>query len=202
MMEKPTYLSNETVQKEIIRAIDFSSMELANQNHKNNLARNAYYKTKKDVVEFKRVKPIDALNDKDVIQFVSEYSNEVWHEFQGNLNDLKDYLSFCQEFLKSVEIETLMCEKSQLISEAETRMALKQKSEAKELYLKAAIMELQLAEKSPKHRFIQLVSGFWCAFKAEDFELAAKICEMVGKITGLNEVQEEEVNNIKKEIGW
>ena len=99
---------------------------------------------------------------------------------------------------ESKEIEMLMCRKSQYISEAETLMVLGQKSEAKELYIKAAVIELQLAEKTPKYRFIQLVSGFWCAFKAEDFELSAKICKMVGKIKGLNEVQEKEVNKIRK----
>ena len=98
MKKIPNYLSNENVQKEIIRAIDFSSMGLANQNNRNNLARNTYYKTKKDVVEFKRIKPIDALNDKDVILFVLEYRTEVWNQFYGNFDDLKDYISFCQEY--------------------------------------------------------------------------------------------------------
>ena len=94
----PGNLLIEKVQKELIRAIDFSSMELANQD--NDLAIIAYQKTKKDVVEYKRVKPIDALTNKSVILFVLKHNNEVFKEFYGNFDDLKDYISYCQESIK------------------------------------------------------------------------------------------------------
>ncbi|MFX1522086.1 MAG: hypothetical protein ACFFCC_01130 [Promethearchaeota archaeon] len=95
MMEN---LLDQQVQMRLIRAIDFSSMELANKYPKYDLARIVYYKTKKDVVEFKRVNPINALTDKDVISFVLKHQDQIQSEFYGKLDDLRDYILFCYKW--------------------------------------------------------------------------------------------------------
>ena len=85
------------IQGQIIHALDFTSMREANKG--SSLGRYVYRKTKKDVVEFKRIKPYEALIDKKVMEFAVDHIQELWSEFDGNYEYLKTYLRISSEIL-------------------------------------------------------------------------------------------------------
>lgn len=93
--------SGEKIQRDILRALDFTSMRKANRG--SNLGRIVYRATKKDVFEYKRKEPWEALINKDVMKFAILYHQEVWSEY-GCFNDndmdythLRIYLETCQK---------------------------------------------------------------------------------------------------------
>lgn len=87
--------TDKSVHKELVHALDFASMKRAN--NRCDLGRTVYYKTKKDVVEYKRKKPYEALIDKDVMKFAFIYSDDLWEWYNGNRKYLKRYLELCQK---------------------------------------------------------------------------------------------------------
>ena len=85
--------TSEKEQRELIHGLDFAS--LGAYNHHNELGRIVYYATKKDVVEYKRKKPYQALMNKDVMKFMVLHSRDVAHWYRGKMEIFNKYLSIC-----------------------------------------------------------------------------------------------------------
>ena len=87
------------IHSQIVHALRFASMEIANKNKGSNLGYYVYRKTKKDVVEFKRICPYEALVDIKVIEFAVKYEILLYQEFDGDIEHLKRYLKICNEII-------------------------------------------------------------------------------------------------------
>ena len=84
--------TSEKEQRELVHGLDFASMGFGS---KNDLAREVYYRTKKDVVEYKRKKPYQALMNKNVMKFMVLHSTIVSRWYNGKMEIFNRYLAIC-----------------------------------------------------------------------------------------------------------
>lgn len=79
--------------KEIIHALDYASSYAANRGSR--LGRVVYYRTKKDVFEYKRKKPYEALINKNVMKFAANNFQMIRRLYRGKIEHLKRYIQIC-----------------------------------------------------------------------------------------------------------
>jgi hypothetical protein len=104
--------------------------------------------------------------------------------------------------MTETEYFDLMKKKTQILTEAQTLIAIGNIEEGRKLYINASEKEFEIAIKFPQYRFIHLLSCFWCAYKGNNLEICEKSLNLLKTInkTNLNDTQIEEIIKIKKQM--